>query len=114
MKIAAWITLIYGFLLIIGGIIGYIQAASTISLIMGICFSILIFLAAIGMFKDRLLPCYLGIILILILDAFFTYRWLFTFKFFPAGLMSIISMIALIAVAILVRNHLRGERNKGK
>ncbi len=114
MKTAAWITLFYGILILIGGIMGHTQAASAISLIMGILFGTLLIIAAAGMFKNRLLPCYSAILLILLLDAFFSYRWLYTFQFFPSGLFSIISIITLIVVIILVRLHLQKERNLKK
>ncbi|MDN3506446.1 MAG: TMEM14 family protein [Simkaniaceae bacterium] len=112
MKTPAWITFIYGIIILLGGFMGYTQAASTTSLIMGLVFGVLLLIAAGGMLKNHLLPAYFGIILILLLDAFFTYRWLFTFQFIPAGLLSIISTIVLIAVVLLIRKHLEDERNK--
>ncbi len=107
MKGAGFITFFFGLIVLIGGIMGYVKAASFPSLIMGLSFGIILCLSAWGMFQDHLFPAYVGIILILALDAFFTYRWLLTYKFFPAGLMSIIGLIAFLAVAILIRNHLK-------
>jgi uncharacterized membrane protein (UPF0136 family) len=112
MKAAAWITLFYGILILIGGIIGHIQAASTASLITGIVFGVLLFFSALGMFKDHLFPCYLALLMIILLDAFFTFRWLLTFQFIPAGLLSLVSFVTLVIVALLVRNHLQAQRNK--
>ena len=114
MKTPAWITFIYGIIILLGGFMGYSQAASTTSLTMGLIFGILLLIAAGGMLKNRLLPSYLGIILILVLDSFFTYRWLFTFQFVPAGLLSIISTITLVAVVLLIRRHLQNERDGNK
>ncbi len=105
MKSAGWITFFFGILVLIGGIVGRIQADSAASLVMGISFGVLLLLSSISMFKEHLLGTYLGIILILLLDAFFTFRWLLTFKFLPPGLMSIISTVVLVIVTILVRRH---------
>jgi len=110
MKIAGWITIIYALIILAGGIIGQIQADSITSLVMGTIFGVLLLFSAIGMLKDRLFPSYMGILLTLILDAFFTYRYLLTFTFIPAGLMCLISLIVLIAIATLIRNHLQQDR----
>ena len=109
MRAAAWITLIYGLFILMGGIIGHLKAASTTSLVVGIIASVLIFFSAFGMLKDHLFPCYFGIIFMLFLDAFFTYRWLLTMRFFPPGMMALLSLVTLIAVVLLVRKHLRRE-----
>jgi len=111
MKAAGWITFLYGLLILAGGFIGHIKAASTVSLLVGIIFGIFLLLSAIGMFKDHLFPAYFGLLLILLLDAFFTYRWLYTLKFFPAGILCLISFAVFIIIAILIRNHLRKQRN---
>jgi len=110
MKAAAWITLLYAILVFFGGLMGHIKAASTASLVMGTIFGFLLFLTSLGMFKNKLFSAYIGILLILLLDGFFTYRFLYTLSFFPAGFMSLVSLGVLLAVALLLRNHLRRER----
>ncbi len=77
---------------------------------MGIVFGALLIISAVGMFKDQLLPTYFGLILVLMLDAFFTYRWMITFSFVPAGVMTIISVIVLISLVLLIRKHLNNPR----
>ncbi len=112
MKTPGWITFFYGLLVLVGGIIGHVKAASTASLVMGSLFGVLLLSAAVGMLKDRLFPAYFGILLIFLLTAFFTYRWLYTFAFFPAGIMCLISAGVFVAVALMIRNHLRDQRNQ--
>ena len=107
MKAASWITLIYGIFIILGGLMGHIKSASTVSLVTGSLFGLFLVLASFGMFRDHLLPSYFALIITLILDAFFTYRWLLTFKFMPSGLMSLISLGVLIALLVLLRSHLK-------
>lgn len=111
MRKAAWITFFYALIILIGGIIGHAKAASTASLTMGIIFGILLLFSAAGMYKNHLLPAYCGILLIFILDAFFTYRWIYTFSFLPPGLLALLSLVVLVAVAILIRNDLKSQRN---
>ena len=112
MKTPAWIVLLYGLLVLIGGLIGHLKAASTASLIAGTTFGVLLMISSIGMFKDKLFPSYIAILLTFLLDTFFTYRFLVTYKFFPSGLMSLISLVVLIMVVILIRNHLKTQRKK--
>ena len=110
MKKAAWVTFFYALIILIGGIMGHAKAASAASLVTGLVFGILLFLSAIGMYKDHLFPAYCGIVFIFLLDAFFIYRWLYTLSFFPAGILSLLSFAVLVAVVILIRNHLKAQR----
>lgn len=105
MKIAAWITIIYALIVLAGGIMGYIKAHSTASVVMGSIFGLLLLLSALGMLGHIYLAAYLAILLTLALDAFFTYRWLLSFKFMPSGLMSIVSLVVLIALTYLVKTR---------
>lgn len=111
MKISAWIILLYGLLVLVGGFIGHIQAGSTASLIMGGICGILLLLSSIGMFKNKLFPAYIAILLTLGLDGFFTYRFLLSFSFFPAGMMSLISLVVLLLIAYLLRKDLNRQIN---
>ncbi|NGX40083.1 MAG: hypothetical protein KR126chlam1_01423 [Chlamydiae bacterium] len=112
MKLAGWITFAYGLFILIGGIMGQVKAASTLSLVIGSIFGVLLMTSGVGMKKNRLFPSYLGIILTLFLAAFFLYRFLLTFKFFPAGMISLVSWGVLIADILLIRNHLQSERKR--
>lgn len=111
-KIASWIVLFYGLMIFFGGIMGYMMAGSIASFIWGTISGILLITASIGMFKNRLIPAYFAIILTLLLDAFFTYRFLYTFKFFPPGIMAFISLVVLIAIVLLLRRGLSRPRRK--
>lgn len=112
MRGAAWVTLIYAFIIFFGGLMGHLKAGSTVSLATGVVCGFLLFIASLGMFKDRLLPAYFALLLIVLLDAFFTYRWLYTFSFFPAGIMSLISLGALVLIAIMLKKHLKNQQNR--
>lgn len=112
MKAAAWVTFFYAILILIGGVFGHLKAASSASFITAVVAGALLVLASIGMYKDHLFPCYFGIILIFILDAFFTYRWLLTMQFFPNGMLSILSLIVLVVVVLLVHQHLKLQQKR--
>lgn len=107
MKLASWVVIVYGFLTLLGGIMGYIQAKSTISLIMGVITGIFLILTGYGMLRKNLLSGYLAIVITLFLDAFFTYRFFLTFTFFPAGFMSILSLCVLAIITHLISKHLK-------
>ncbi len=92
--------IIFGLLTIAGGIMGYVKAGSTASIIAGSLSGILLLLAAF------LLPNYfafglgLAALVSLLLAGRFVPAFIKTSSFMPAGLMSVLSVIGLI-VAIL-------------
>ncbi len=105
MKAAAWVTLIYGLIVIAGGIMGYLKAHSTASVVVGSISGFLLLVSALGMMGRMVAPAYLALLITLALDAFFTYRWLFSFKFMPSGLMSVISTLVLLVLALLIKSR---------
>ena len=100
------ITLLYSLLVLVGGIMGHIKAASTASLYTGVGFGLFGVLLSFGIFKKSLLSAYFAILLTFVLDAFFTYRLLLTMKFMPAGMMAVISTIVLILQASFIKKSL--------
>lgn len=71
---------------------GYAKAHSYVSLIMGGSFSLVLAFFSLGIYKECKVAytCAMGITLFLL--AFFVYRFFLTEKFFPAGMMSLISL----------------------
>ena len=112
MKAAGWITLIYGLLVLVGGVMGHIKASSTASLVMGTVFGVLLMIAGAGTLKDRLFSAFSAILLTFVLFAFFSYRYLITYNFFPSGLMSLLSIGTLIAIGLLMTTHLKRHQRK--
>jgi len=84
---------------------GYLMAGSTASVVMGSISGFLLILSALGMMGKLTSLAHLALIITFILDAFFTYRWILSMKFMPSGLMSIISTIVLVVLAILVKSR---------
>lgn len=95
----------YSLLLLIGGVIGYVVAGSTASLLMSSLFAALL----IGsLFFIRFSPAngYRAVSLLLIaLTLFFAYRW-YTGKFLPSGLLT------LATLAVLISTYLMRPKNR--
>lgn len=95
MKRSSLITFIYALIILVGGLIGHLKANSLMSLIMGSAFAILLFAAAILLYLGRREGLLCSIILLLVLDGFFSYRFLHTHKFMPSGLMALLTLFTL-------------------
>lgn len=87
---------IYIILLIAGGVMGLVKGNSKISLIMSVAFAIPLILCALDIIERR----YANWILIALL-AFFAWRLLESKKFMPAGLMTILTALALALPRLL-------------
>jgi uncharacterized membrane protein (UPF0136 family) len=81
----------YATLVLIGGIIGYVVAHSSVSLIMSGLFAILLYGCSAFVWRGNLMAYNLATSAIFCLLAFFCYRFLLTNKLAPAGIMSLIS-----------------------
>lgn len=88
---------LYSILMIAGGFIGHATADSIASLVMGLIAGMLLAFFAYGMFKSSLLSYFLSMGLTALLFCFFIYRFTLTWKFMPAGMMALISLIVFIA-----------------
>jgi uncharacterized membrane protein (UPF0136 family) len=85
----------YGIIAIVGGIFGYVQAQSKISLFAGAGCGILLLISALFQFQGQTwaLPVAVAVTVILLLA--FMMRWIKTRKFMPAGLMLILGLLSL-------------------
>lgn len=89
---------IYIFLLLSGGIIGYISSQSMVSLIMSSVFSSLLLLSLLISLKWVDFGLRFAFSLVAILTLFFAYRWYATAAFFPAGFFAALSLGISIAI----------------
>lgn len=85
----------YGILAIVGGIIGYIQATSIVSLLSGSISGLLLISAAFFQLQGHTWGSILAVLVTAVLVVFFAFRLIKTRKFMPAGLMTILGMLAL-------------------
>jgi uncharacterized membrane protein (UPF0136 family) len=107
MKKTAWIIFLYALLILIGGIIGHVHSASLASLISGLSFGILLLVASGLIFMKQPFGYWMALALSILLEGFFTWRFAKTLKFLPAGLLSLISLVVIIIVALKIRRRLR-------
>ncbi len=104
-ELALYESVVYGILLVVGGVIGYTKAKSMPSLVMGSATGILaILLAYYGLHGHDLISLFLLAAESIVLSAFFYTRFQKTKKIMPAGLMFIVSVVslAIYLIGILV------------
>jgi uncharacterized membrane protein (UPF0136 family) len=85
----------YGILAIAGGIVGYIQANSQVSLLSGVISGLLLVLAGYLQIQGQAWALILAVLVTASLVFFFALRLAKTRKFMPAGLMTILGVLAL-------------------
>src|SRR6266567_1543010 len=96
--------IIFGILTIAGGIVGYVKAGSTASIIAGSISGVLLLLAAWLMPEHQAAGLIIALVVSLLLAGQFIPKFFRTFKVMPAGLMSVLSAIGIIvAIAAWVR-----------
>ena len=87
---------IFGLLTIAGGVMGYVKAGSTASLIAGSISGALILLAAFLLLGNAVAGLALGGLVSLLLIGYFLPAFMRTGKIMPAGMMSILSILGVV------------------
>ena len=88
--------IVFGFLTIAGGIMGYVKAGSNASLIAGSVSGFLLLLAAFLLPSHAPLGLALGGIISLLLIGYFLPTFFRTGKMIPAGMMSLLSVLGMV------------------
>jgi uncharacterized membrane protein (UPF0136 family) len=91
---------VFGALTIVGGIVGYLKAGSVASIIAGSITGVLLLVAAFLLPEHRTIGLATALIVSLLLAAQFVPKFLRTGRVMPAGMMSILSAIGIIAVIV--------------
>jgi uncharacterized membrane protein (UPF0136 family) len=92
--------IVFGALTIIGGIIGYVKAGSLPSIIAGSIAGILLLVGALLLPNHWMLGLAIELIVSLLLAGQFVPKFLQTGKAMPAGVMSFLSVIGIIAALV--------------
>lgn len=96
--------IVFGILTIAGGIMGYVKAGSTISLIAGAISGLLLLVAAFLLPSHVTAGLTIGLIVSLLLAAQFLPVFFRTGKMMPAGMMSLLSILGIVfAIAAWMR-----------
>jgi uncharacterized membrane protein (UPF0136 family) len=87
---------IYGLLLAVGGLVGYVKAGSRVSLIAGLSSALAAFVAVWLSATNPRWGVALGMLLSIALFTLFGYRYAVkTRKFMPSGLLAVLSLVVL-------------------
>jgi uncharacterized membrane protein (UPF0136 family) len=92
--------IIFGVLTIAGGVVGYVKAGSVASIIAGSIAGVLLLVAAFLLPEHRAAGLATAFVISLLLAAQFVPKFLRTGRVMPAGMMSILSVIGIIAALI--------------
>ena len=91
---------VFGILTIAGGVIGYVKAGSVASIIAGSITGVLLLVAAFLLPEHRAIGLATAFIISLLLTAQFVPKFMRTGKVMPAGMMSILSVVGVIAAIV--------------
>jgi uncharacterized membrane protein (UPF0136 family) len=92
--------IVFGVLTVAGGVVGYVKAGSMASIIAGSITGVLLLVAAFLLPEHRAIGLATAFIISLLLAAQFVPKFIRTGRVMPAGMMSILSVIGLIAAIV--------------
>ena len=100
MEVAKTYFIVFGALTIAGGVVGYVKAGSVASIIAGSITGVLLLVAAFLLPEHRAIGLATAFIISLLLAAQFVPKFIRTGRVMPAGMMSILSVIGVIAAIV--------------
>jgi uncharacterized membrane protein (UPF0136 family) len=102
---ASWVVLIFAVLIAVGGVMGYVKAGSTASLIAGLVSGILLLGSALAMMRGAFqLGWWIALLVTILILVRFGMAAMKEFKMMPGGLVIIMGLIVL-AVLITQRGR---------
>lgn len=105
----SYLIIVYASLLLIGGIIGFIQAGSLASILAATPCAIILFGCSYLMRQGQQMGYLMGLSLLVILLFFFIYRFFLTYHFMPAGLMILLTLGILAPLLKSSICHRKGQ-----
>ncbi len=97
------VTLIYALFVFLGGVMGFAMKQSMPSLVMGSLFGLSLLYLSIKIMTFHRWGLMTAIVLILLLDAFFSYRFVITQTLFPAGVMLLLTTATLLILMFILK-----------
>ena len=95
MKAPGIVILVYGLLVLGGGIIGYTASGSMASIIAGGVFGLGLLTSGLGVLRGKDMGFLMAPILTVLLTMFFGYRFALSGELIPSGLMVALGLVAL-------------------
>ena len=95
----AGLIVVYGLLVGIGGVIAYLKARSQVSLLSGLGSGVALIIAAYITRQNPSVGIAIALFIAALLLIVFAIRWSKTKKIMPAGMMAIVSLVAVILFA---------------
>ena len=92
--------IVFGILTIAGGIIGYVSKGSVPSIIAGFISGILLLAAGFLLPQHQTAGLGLALVVSILLAAQFVPKFFATWKMMPAGMMSILSVLGIVAAVV--------------
>jgi uncharacterized membrane protein (UPF0136 family) len=92
--------IVFGLLTIAGGILGYVKAGSAASIIAGAITGVLLLVAAFLLPEHQAWGLGTALIVSLLLAGYFIRKYLQTGTVMPAGMMSVLSIIGIVAAIV--------------
>ncbi len=108
-KKSGFFLLIYSFLVFSGGCAGFVMKKSLPSLLAGGIFGLLFLWASTLSFAARKQGIYLGFVLLILLEGFFSYRFITSRQLFPSGLMVLLTSLWIF---FLILNYIYSSKKK--
>ena len=96
-KWTSYLLIIFAFVVLSGGFLGFVRAKSLISLIVGVLFFVLLFLSGLALVRKKEIGVYLAPISSVSFFLLFMIRFVITKSLFPAMIMLCLSLPIVIA-----------------
>jgi uncharacterized membrane protein (UPF0136 family) len=91
---------VYGVIMILGGIAGFVRVGSKASLISGVGFGLVLLVAGFGVWRGSLNSLVAAEVIALLLVVLFAIRYAKKRRFMPAGMLAILSLVAAVVFAL--------------
>jgi uncharacterized membrane protein (UPF0136 family) len=101
MQTMAWILWVYGALVLVGGVLGFVKARSLPSLLSGAGFGIAFIVLGVGVLQAKSPAALWAGVLAGVLAVVMGVRFAKTKKFMPAGLIAVLSVVVVLAFLLL-------------
>ncbi|HTS16723.1 MAG TPA: TMEM14 family protein [Verrucomicrobiae bacterium] len=87
---------VYGVIMILGGIAGFVRVGSKASLISGVGFGLALLASGFGVWQGSQDSLLAAIVIALLLVVLFAIRYAKKRRFMPAGMLAVLSVVAVV------------------